>query len=151
MVIEFFAPGVPQPGGSKKGFVNPRTGRVVVLEDAKHNKDWRAVVSIMAHYAHSGEPLSGPVRLDITFIMPRPKAHFRSGRHRENLKENAPMFHTVKPDRTKLLRSTEDALTDAGIWRDDTQVVAGEIRKIYGSRPGAHIRISPVSEDVCNP
>ncbi len=143
--IEFFVPGIPQPGGSKKGFLNRRTGRVVVLEDAKRNKEWRACVVLAAHQAHSGEPYGGPVRLDITFHMPRPKGHFGAGKSAGKLRPSAPRFHTIRPDRTKLLRSTEDALTDAGIWRDDTQVVAGEIRKVYASRPGAWIRITPIT------
>ncbi|WP_345784476.1 hypothetical protein [Stenotrophomonas chelatiphaga] len=33
------------------------------------------------------------------------------------------VFPSKLPDLSKLVRSTEDALTDAGIWRDDARVI----------------------------
>ena len=138
----FFVPGIPQPGGSKRGFIHRHTGRVVVVEDAKRNKDWRTSVMQVAGEMLAGHgQLTGPVRLDVTFIMPRPKGHFGRGRKAGVLKATAPTYHTVKPDRTKLLRSTEDALTQCGMcWRDDTQIVTGQVTKIYGEQPGAVIQ-----------
>ena len=35
------------------------------------------------------------------------------------------------PDLSKLIRSTEDALTDAGVWTDDARVVEVVARKVY--------------------
>lgn len=146
--LEFFVPGVPAPGGSKKGFVNPRTKRVVIVDDAgQKNKDWRNSVKFAARDAIH-EAFSGPVSLDVTFYMPRPKAHYRAN---GELKPSAPRFHTTKPDRTKLLRSTEDALSDAGVWRDDTQVVDGPVRKVYAddvSKTGARIVIKALSGGI---
>ena len=139
--IEFFVPGIPQPGGSKKGFYNRKAGRVVIVEDCKRNKEWRAVVALAARRAYHGEPLTGPVRLNIYFYMPRPKSHYGTGKKSGELKLTAPYFHTNKPDRTKLQRSTEDAMTGI-IWRDDTQVVDGVTSKIYDRTPGADIKIT---------
>jgi Holliday junction resolvase RusA-like endonuclease len=54
------------------------------------------------------------------------------------------------PDLSKLIRSTEDALTDAGVWTDDARVVAyHQPRKVYAGSadpdalhtPGAVIRV----------
>jgi crossover junction endodeoxyribonuclease RusA len=145
-LIILFVPGIPQPGGSKKAFYNRKTGRTIVVEDAKHNKDWRTSVMQVARDHYQGPPLEGPIRLDVQFLMPRPKSHFGSGKNLGKLKQSAPKFHTSKPDRTKLLRSTEDALTQCGIWRDDTQVAMGEIMKLYSDRPGALIRIKALNE-----
>lgn len=110
--IAFRVFGVPQPGGSKRGFVNPRTGRVVIIEDTKHNKSWRESVLQAAVPFAPSLPLRGPLCLYITFLMPRPKGHYRTGRQAHLLRESAPLFHTSKPDATKLLRSTEEALAD---------------------------------------
>jgi crossover junction endodeoxyribonuclease RusA len=75
--------------------------------------------------------------------MPRPKSHFRTGSRAGELRETAARYPVTKPDRTKLLRALEDALTDAGVWRDDTQVVSGDVSKRYATRePNAHVVIS---------
>ena len=146
-MVSFFAPGKPQPGGSKKGFVNPRNGRVVIVEDAKRNKDWRAVVALAAQEAMGGhEPLTGPLALAITFYIPRPKGHYGSGKNAGRLKANAPRYSTSKPDSTKLLRSTEDAMSGI-VWRDDAQVVIQTVSRLYADgQPGALIVVTGVEE-----
>jgi crossover junction endodeoxyribonuclease RusA len=135
--IVFFVPGIPAPGGSKKAFVV--AGRARIVEDSKRNADWRASVALTGSRAIT-EPLAGPLSVDFEFVMPRPRSHFGSGKNAERLKPSAPHWHTVKPDRTKLMRSTEDALT-AIAWRDDTQIVHGVTTKTYGDRPGCYITI----------
>lgn len=140
-MVAFFVPGIPQPGGSKRGFVNPKTKRVIITEDAKRNKPWRASVQAFALEACAGGPLSGPLCLRVTFVLPRPKCHFGSGRNAAVVRDSAPVYPAKKPDTTKLLRSTEDALTGI-VWHDDAQVVEQHVLKIYGDRPGAHIEVS---------
>jgi len=80
----------------------------------------------------AGRQVEGPIALKIGFILPRPKAH---------KKEN---FVTVKPDLDNLLKSTIDALTDRGVWRDDAQVAEIHTTKQYETAnvaPGATISI----------
>jgi Holliday junction resolvase RusA-like endonuclease len=149
VTVCFFVPGVPQPGGSKKGFaVKTKTGKIraVVVEDAKHNAPWRAKVSLAAS-EHFQEPLSGPLSVSFSFLMPRPKGHYGTGRNAEKLKADAPHGHTIKPDVTKLIRSTEDALKGIA-WHDDCQVVSQSAGKFYGHRPGCWIRIQPWTGEV---
>lgn len=57
-----------------------------------------------------------------------------------------------KPDGSKLQRSTEDALTDAGLWRDDARVVEWIGVKAYPGEhpdalhaPGARIRVEVIA------
>lgn len=141
--IIFFVPGIPQPGGSKKAFVVGK--RAVVVEDAKRNKDWRASVALAAS-AHFASPLAGPLAFRMDFIFPRPAGHYGSGKNARTLRPSAPKHHTVKPDVTKLVRSTEDALKGIA-WFDDSQVVDQHPTKDYGDRPGCWIAIwSPLNE-----
>lgn len=144
IAVQFFVPGKPQPGGSKRGFVT-KAGRVAIVEDAKRNKDWRAVVSLAASEAMKGrEPFAGPLRLFIEFTLPRPRSHYRTGRYEAVLKPQAPCWHTSKPDSTKLLRSTEDAMTGI-VWRDDAQVAMVLVRKRYADgQPGAKITVEEI-------
>jgi Holliday junction resolvase RusA-like endonuclease len=140
--IQFFVPGIPAPGGSKKAFVV--AGRARIVEDSKRNADWRASVALAASREIEA-PLEGPLELTLTFVMPRTKGHYGSGKNAGKLKTSAPIWHTTKPDRTKLMRSTEDALTGIA-WRDDTQVVSGSTLKQYGDRPGCWISIRAALE-----
>ena len=140
MKIEFFVPGIPKPAGSKRAFLNKKTGKIIVTEDCETSGDWRGDCKNFARKAYHENPIDGPVSLSVIFYMPRPKGHFGTGKKAGILKPNAPRWHTVKPDRTKLTRGLEDALTGI-IWRDDSQVVCGEVVKIYGDLPGANITV----------
>lgn len=141
--MTFFVPGIPAPGGSKKGFVNPKTGRVVIVDDAKRNKDWRSMVGLIASQ-HFARPLEGPVRVVVTFYMPRPQGHFG----KRGLRPGAPAFPTTRPDASKLWRSTEDALKGIA-WLDDAQVVTQTILKRYATAaPGAQIEIESLAREA---
>lgn len=147
--VLFFVPGVPQPGGSKKGFAikNKATGKthVNIVEDAKKNAPWRAKVALAASHLFEDGPLTGPLKVSFKFVMPRPKSHYGTGRKIDQLKADAPEYPTGKPDRTKLMRSTEDALTGIA-WVDDAQIVAGPVYKAYATdrRPGCWISIQQI-------
>ena len=147
--LTFFVHGLPAPGGSKKGFVvfNKATGRhrAVITDDAKRNKDWKAIVSLSAGLAMRDakmQPFVGPVAVDVRFYMPRPKGHCRTGRLAGQLKDSAPAFPTTKPDTTKLWRSTEDAMKSI-VWGDDSQVVDQCVCRRYadGTDVGASITV----------
>jgi len=77
------------------------------------------------------------------FFLARPKSHYRTGRNADRLRENAPRRPAKMPDLSKLVRATEDALTDAGLWRDDAQVVEISAMKYWADSrpPGAVIVI----------
>ncbi len=141
--LSIFVPGIPAPGGSKRAFAIKKggvyTGRTVIIDAAgQRNKEWKATCAQVAHECDLTEPFRGPLRVDFDFVMPRIKSHFRAS---GALKEQAPRWHVVKPDRTKLTRSTEDALTGI-IWADDSQIVAGSVTKEYGAVPGARITVT---------
>jgi Holliday junction resolvase RusA-like endonuclease len=144
--IQFFVPGIPAPGGSKRVFGIKKgglyTGRFVVTDmGGQRNKDWRATVAQAGELAMRNmqlTPLIGPIRVTFRFVMPRPKYHFNS---KGVLRTDAACWHTTKPDTTKLIRSTEDALK--GIcWADDAQICYQNGLKIYGVNPGCYIAIT---------
>lgn len=139
--LKIWVPGIPQPGGSKKGFFNKQTGRVQITEANPKSKDWRATVA-QAASEHSPEVLDGPLRVRFDFVFPRPKGHYGSGKNADVLRASAPAFPATRPDATKLLRSTEDALKGI-LWRDDSQIVTQLATKRYGSQAGAWITIRP--------
>jgi len=132
--------GIPAPQGSKRGFVN--NGRVSMVESSKKVKPWRQDVKHAAlDVLGDAPPLDGPVLVDVWFRLTRPKSHYGTGGNSRVLKILAPRYPAGKPDIDKLLRSTLDALGEAGVWRDDAQVVAVTMRKTYGDVAGARIHV----------
>lgn len=144
-LFEIFVPGVPQPAGSKKGFVvkSKFTGkhRAVIVDDAKHSRPWKTQISAMVSSAWSGSLLDEPLELSVVFTMPRPASHYGTKKGVRYLKSDAPHYHTNKPDATKLLRCAEDALLDV-LLKDDSRVARQRVAKVYGEKPGALIRVS---------
>jgi len=114
-VISFRVDGVPVPQGSMRVF----NGHVV------HNKGaelavWRSAIAIEARRAGL-TPEPGAVRLDLLFVMPKPKTVKRD-------------FPTVAPDLDKLIRAALDAMT-AVAYIDDGQVTDISATKVYGVSP----------------
>lgn len=130
--ISFFVPGKPGTAGSKRGFI--RGGKVILVDaSGKKGQDWRGDVKRFAIDAGlDGFPIAGPVKLEITFWMPRPKNHYRAN---GDLKDSSPFYHTKRADATKMLRALEDALTGI-IWNDDGQVCVQDVKKFYSSHSG---------------
>lgn len=128
MSVSFCAYGLAKPAGSKT-VGHTKTGAHFVRDSSgARGKDWRRNVAQAAGIAMQNRALlDGPVRLQITFYVPRPKAHFGA----KGLKPSAPEYPTVRPDITKLLRAVEDACTGI-LWRDDSQIVSQHAFKRYG-------------------
>ena len=140
--LTFTVLGRPQPAGSKRAFPHARTGRVMVVDDARHSRAWKQDVAHAALVARRGAVFTGAVELDVTFFVCRPKWHYGTGRNADTLKPNAPAFPTTRPDTTKLVRAGEDALTTAGVWRDDAQVADQHAHKRYGTPERCEITIT---------
>lgn len=133
------------PQGSKR-----HVGNGVMVESSKHVKPWRddvrnAALDVLAAIP-DWTPLDAPLLVSMVFTMPKPAS--------------APKRRRTWPDRTpdlsKLCRSTEDALTTAGAWRDDARVVEyGRLAKVFPGedrdaldRPGALIRVWLISNET---
>ena len=69
-----------------------------------------------AYSVWPNEPLEGPIRLDLVFVMPRPTK--RDGRKHKHAFRYP---HAIKPDLDNLIKSVVDALTGL-LWRDDKQI-----------------------------
>jgi len=137
-LIQFKVSGVPGTAGSKKFVgIGKNTGRAIIIDaSGKKGKDWRNLVASTAQEAVNA-PLSGPVKLDVHFVMPYRKGDL--DKHGEP-KAKAPYWHTTKPDTTKMLRAVEDALKGIA-WLDDSQVAIQYCTKTYGKTPGATVSI----------
>lgn len=143
-MIKIEVNGRPAPQGSKN--VN-RHG--AVYESSKAVRPWRQDVRTETQRVmrESGsDAVAGPVMVQITFRMPRPQSHYRTGANAHLLRESAPPYPVGKKDDIdKLTRAVLDGLTAGGAYADDGQVVMLEVRKVYAtSVTGAEIHISEV-------
>lgn len=151
--FSFFVPGIPAPGGSKKfvGF-GKTTGRAIVIDaGGERTKNWRSTVAQMSIGAMIDKPrCAGPLRVSLTFYVPRPKGHFRKN---GTLHPRAPEFPQTKPDVLKLARSTEDAMTGL-VYTDDAQTVTLLAMKRYADEHtpcGCRVRISTATLSPSQP
>ena len=102
-------------------------------------KDWQAWCTHCAIEAMTGRKrLEGPVVMHLWAFFPIPKS-LRGGKARraEAERENVP--HVTRPDRTQIIKAAEDALTRAGVWRDDSQVCSGNAEKWLSPEPRLEI------------
>lgn len=110
--------GSPAPQGSKK-FVGTFTGRdgrthAKLVESSKAVRPWREDVKAAALLVRNGRPpLDVALRVRMVFTMPKPASASKRQR----------TYAMRRPDVSKLARSTEDALVDAGILTDDARIV----------------------------
>ena len=147
MKLSFRVIGTPAAQGSKR-FV----GNGVMVESSKRVRPWRQDVKAAVCAAIGGNHpallFDGAVVVDAAYYFPRPKSHYRTGRNAHLLKDSAARFFVAtKPDIEKVVRSTHDAITEAGVWRDDAQVVELRVKKLYADErpPGAEITIEGVT------
>lgn len=160
----------PKTQGSKVPFISRSTGRAGMKEQLGEDlKTWREAVKTAAVDAMTAAdpgvyPLTGPVIFAVTYTLYKPLSAPKR-------KPSWPMGK--KNDVDKLLRSTFDALTAAGVWVDDGQVIeVVRLGKFYPTSvdhvvplkaavhmlaltgttcdilatPGAVVRVAPITE-----
>ena len=138
-MIHFTVSGRAQPAGSKRAFVNKKTGRAQVVDANPKAKEWKFLVGREALIALAGRTLlDGPLWLVVGFFQVRPRGHYGTGANAAKLKASAPMYPTGPPDCTKLLRAVEDACQGV-LYRNDSQIVQQNVCKGYG--PHARVEV----------
>lgn len=140
-MISFVVEGIPQPRGSKKALPNRSTGRAMMVDSNPKSGPWMDAVAHRAAKAMDGSPLfDGPVEVLIRFAFPRPKSHYRTGKHSGELRDDAPDWHFKKPDCDKLVRAIGDGMTGV-VYRDDSQISLLHVDKRYAAS-GGYVSVS---------
>jgi Holliday junction resolvase RusA-like endonuclease len=138
--VAFQVDGLPAAQGSKT-VGRSNAGQLFVREASRALAPWRLAIALAARQAMNGtDPFTGPLLLVATFRFPRPKAHYRTGRHAGELKLTAPELCATRPDLDKLLRALGDAVSGI-VCHDDAQICEVDVVKVYG-QPGLHAAIS---------
>ena len=144
-MLSFWAAGTPAPKGSK---IRTRYG---MRESSKRVKPWEEAVKAAAMDAMDADdefqPIEeGGVEVAMTFMFKRPLSHYGTGKNWNKMKDRFVWAcMTRKPDVDKLVRSTLDAMTAAGVWADDAQVYSVFADKNWSNdrtKEGARIIVS---------
>jgi Holliday junction resolvase RusA-like endonuclease len=125
-VYNLFVNGIP------KAQPRPRMTAAGHVYNPNSADAWKEIVRT-AFNAFRRTPLTNPIRLRVSFFLPRPKA----------MKGEAAVPHVKKPDVDNLLKAVMDAMTNAGVWKDDALVYVTEAGKWYaqGKKTGAQIMV----------
>jgi hypothetical protein len=135
--------GKPAPQGSKR-----HVGNGVMVESSAKVRPWREAVKGAAldalrdwspqnpaprENAPACRRLDGPVEVSVCFCFDKPKSAPKRRRTWPTTRTSG--------DVDKLLRATFDALTDAGVFRDDSQIVHVSAWKTFTDDQNAPIRV----------
>jgi len=131
-IVDFVIKGPPKPLQRHRA-----TRRGIMYDPSKKDKlDFLAECLEFAPKA----PLKGALWVRLTFNMPRPKSHYRTGKNSHLLKKNAPSMHTKKPDCDNLVKFVCDAL-DKKFYLDDSQISRIQAVKQYSDIASTEITI----------
>lgn len=124
-------------------------------DNAETLKPWREAVKTAAlDVMRAAERITVPVSVALLCYFDRPTVHYRTGRNAHLLRDAAPLFpaNVRSGDIDKLQRACFDALTDAGVFVDDSQVVHVTAWKLWTGEhvdalpiPGVRIEIRPLT------
>lgn len=135
--FRFFVPGVPQPQPRVKF---ARAGAFTRAYTPKGEwAKWKRSIAIICARAPSVVPHDGPVELDITYAMPRPKGLPK------RVKDGAYCWR--KPDVDNMEKLVLDTLKNCRWFTDDGRVASVCHKKLYVSENhGVHIDITLLDE-----
>jgi crossover junction endodeoxyribonuclease RusA len=140
--ITIIIAGVPKPQPRARAY---KRGDHAAMYDPKTANGWKNAIALAAMPHRPASPLTGPLRVDIDFFMPRPKRLMR----KRDPDGAIWCYDKGRNDRDNLDKAVLDTLTDIGMWEDDGQVCCGEICKYFHAkdgRPGAAVVVQRVEE-----
>lgn len=122
MRISFFVVGRPAPQQ------RPRLNKNKEWLYSPKSEFYKAVVKTAGAYAPK-TPISKPVRLALKFCYEPPK------------NRRGEIYKTSRADLDNLEKAVMDALTEAGIWQDDSLIVVKLTGKVYKDVPGVSVTV----------
>lgn len=129
MKIAFEVLGLPKPQARPRVF---RMGAKIITHSPKTS--WYQIVYWAAVQHRARAVLTGPLKMEITLILPLPHSWSKK-------KKAAAKYVSVRPDLDNYAKAVLDAFNNACVWNDDGQVAELIIRKIYGEEPKAIISV----------
>lgn len=141
--IKFVAYCEPQPQGSMRAFTPKGWNRPIITSANKDLKSYRQEVSKAALAKRQLEGFYDVIFGKHVAVVIAMKFYF----NKPDSVSKKRTEHVVRPDCSKLIRATEDALTGI-IYTDDAQIVSIHAEKFYGQPERVEIEVSGKSESA---
>ena len=126
MNLDFFVAGIPKAQPRVKAFVRGGHAGVYTPDSAEA---WKQAVRREAIANAPESIVTGVVRIQLDFFLPRPKVHL--DKHGVP-KPKSPVWCQKKPDLDNLIKAVTDAITDTQkVWLDDSQICEITATKTY--------------------
>jgi Holliday junction resolvase RusA-like endonuclease len=116
-MISFFINGIPKPQARARTFMR-KGAKFPTTWSPK--SDWFSVVYATALANRPKAPLDGPLCVELSLYLPKPKSAPKSKERPD-----------VRPDLDNYEKAILDALTQAGIWTDDGRICELHSAKFY--------------------
>jgi Holliday junction resolvase RusA-like endonuclease len=144
--LTVFVPGMPKGQPRGRAFVR-RNGRAGIHDPGTAN-GYKAMVGLFVRQAAEDAglamPIHRPIAMRIEWLFPRPK------RLMTRKSPKGRIWHVSKPDDDNLEKAVKDAITDAGVWADDSLCCRMAKEKVYaavGEEPGTWVAVSVMRTD----
>lgn len=131
VAINLFVAGDPKAQPRPRAFARKFGNGTVQARvyDAGTAEGWKGAIALAIRPHLPSPALAGAVRVDADFIFARPKCLKRKCDPAREFE------HCQKPDRDNLEKALLDCLKTLGVFdRDDSQVCAGEVRKLWAAK-----------------
>jgi len=126
--VELVIPVEPVPKPRPK-VIKTRRGQVFTVTPGKCGETEIMIRKYVMEHAKVKFPKPTPLRLEVTFYVPKPKSLPKSRKH-----------PSTRPDLDNYLKLFKDALNKY-LWDDDSQIVEVKARKAYGDPPRIEMRV----------
>lgn len=106
-----------------------RKGKFVGTYNDQKTEEGRFLLEVQKQLGRHA-PFAGPTSIVMCFYLPRPKSHYRTGKHAGQLKNSAPQCHTKRPDLDNLVKFVKDCLNGIA-YKDDSRICQLAAYKLY--------------------
>lgn len=130
MTLTCTIPGRPEQQGSKRNLGRHSIEANPNLAPWRADAIWRLQKAMQEQMVVQ---FTGPVGVVATFVYARPRSHYGTGKNANKVKAGAPTWKATAADLDKLQRALGDALTQAGVLRDDALIVRWDALKVWGA------------------
>lgn len=131
--MNFFIQVEPPTVTAQEKKITCRNGKPIVYDSKEIKAARQLFISLLRPHAPK-EPLTGPVLLSVSW-------HFKpTGRHASG------DWKITRPDTDNLQKLFKDCMTAAGFWKDDAQVCAEYVFKLWSSVPGINVGVERIED-----
>jgi Holliday junction resolvase RusA-like endonuclease len=143
---EFVFDVIPVPKERPRVVKNPKTGAVFGYTPERTAAMGRSVKAVISRVMGQAKPISGPLRIDMTFVMPLPASwpKWKKEAALEGL-----IVPTGRPDMDNLEKNLLDAANETLIV-DDSYVINRHAWKIYGETPAIKMSVEQTGQHDIN-